>query len=108
MDRRLLDSRILPVFGNREIGSIKMADCTRFRDALMKDGLRPATVTKVFGLFAVIMRFAAKRRYITDNPAADIAMPTNTSAEVPAFEGRYLTPPELEKLVQQVAWFNPT
>lgn len=49
----------------------------------------------------------SKQHCLTDSPAVDIAMPTNTSAEVEAFEGRYLTPPELEKLVEQVAWFNP-
>lgn len=106
--RRILDVRIFPTFGARKIGSIRMSDCTRFRDALIKEGLRPTSVTKVFGLFAVILRFAVKRRYIRDNPAADLDMPTNTSAEVEAFEGRYLTPAEFEKLVQQVAWFNPT
>lgn len=105
--RRILESRVYPKFGHRQVASIKVADCVAFRDALMKDGLRPATVTKVFGMLNTVLAYAKRRRYIYDNPAADVGMPDNTSAEVTAFEGRYLTPDEFQKLVESAEFFNP-
>lgn len=73
----------------------------------MKDGLRPATVTKVLGMLNTVLAYAKRRGYIYDNPAADVGMPDNTSTEVPAFEGRYLTPAEFQKLVESAEFFNP-
>src|SRR5690242_16744191 len=55
---RILADRIYPKFGRRQVGTIRVADCAAFMNALSGDGLRPATIRKVYGLFSTVLGYA--------------------------------------------------
>ncbi len=105
--RRVLNSRILPNLGKRQIASISVSDCSRVVHALSAARLRPTTIEKAYGLLRSILSFAVRRRYIHDNPATEVALPDNNSAGVAEFEARYLTPEEFARLIEAAEFFHP-
>lgn len=105
--RRILTGRIEPTFGRRKIGAITATDCAAFKNKLKAEGLRPATIRNVFAIVRSVLNYAVKARYIPANPAALVTMPTEKSMNLTKSQPRYLTPYQLEELIDAAALFHP-
>ena len=105
--RRILDNRILPRFGNRQIGSLKAADSAAYIRALMEDGLKAETISRLFGPYKSILLFARRQGYLPNERALNVKLPTDHSMGREAFEPRFLSPAELQRLIESVSIFHP-
>ena len=67
-------SHIVPLLGNRQIGSVKRTDCTAFV-AKISSNLAPSTVATVYAVFRSMMQSATEDGLIAANPASRVRLP---------------------------------
>lgn len=106
--RRILDKRLLPFFGNCQIGSLKAADSAAFVRSLMDDGLKAQTIARLFGQYKSVILYALDQGYITNRRALNrIDLPTDATLNHEQFQPRFLTVAELDRLAEAAAVFHP-
>ncbi len=106
--RRLLESRVLPHFGERRaVGSIKRSHVAAYVAALKADGLRPQTISRAFHPLRATLYYAAQEGYIAKSPAARVKLPDEQSLDMEPFEARFLSWPEVERVADACAWIEP-
>lgn len=105
---RLLESRVLPHFGpKRMIGSIQRSHVAGYVNALKADGLRPETISRAFHPLRAALNYAAEEGYIAKSPAVRQKLPDDQSLDMVAFEARFLSWPEVERLAAECEWLHP-
>jgi len=106
--RRLLESRVLPHFGERRaVGSIKRSHVAAYLNALRADGLRPQSISRAFHPLRATLNYAAEEGYIARSPAVKVKLPDEQTCEVETFEPAFLTWPEVERVAAECAWVEP-
>jgi integrase len=93
----VLRSRILPVFGDHKVDSIRSIDVRAWMSDLAAAGLSAARRRHCLGLLDQIMRAAVADRLIAVNPCAGIVRPA-----VQAREQDYLTMEEVDRLAGEM------
>lgn len=94
----ILKNHVLPHWKTTRVNRITYAQVDKWIGKLRKDGMKPASVHKVYGVWRSAISFAVKRHYLPDNPARGMELPS-----VPAHEALFLTAQELETLAGAVA-----
>ncbi len=92
-DESYANSMILPVLGDRRIGSITHDELQAWVADLVAAGKAPATVVKARQIVSKILAGAVKAKLIPSNPADDLDVP-----KVEREEQRFLTPAEIARL----------
>lgn len=98
--RAILDKRILPIFGDRPVGSIRRADVERFKTNMQGEALRPGTIRNVMFVLRPILEFAVNHEYIARNPAQGVKLPRLST--ISAEEMLFLTAEEVSALVSEL------
>lgn len=102
------ESRVLPHFGRkRTISSIQRSHVAGYVNGLKADGLRPQTISRAFHPLRAALNYAAEEGYIAKSPAVRQKLPDDQSLDMVAFEARYLSWPEVERLAAECEWLHP-
>jgi hypothetical protein len=88
----------VPFFGARPFDRIDAGDVADLISALGAKGLAPKTIRNVIGTLSALFNFAPspRGRWASTNPCDGAELPALPDAE----EIRFLTPPELDKLIE--------
>ena len=70
-----LANHIVPLLGDRPLGSIRRPDCTAFAAALTAAPLAPSTVHTVYAVLRSLMQSAVEDQLIPANPCSRVALP---------------------------------
>jgi len=89
-DEMILRTRLIPGFGTRPIGRIDRLAVKAWVDALVAEGLAPATVHKIFRLFARVLDEAVEDGLITVSPCRRIKLPSIVRGERFALEPEHV------------------
>lgn len=91
-------THLAPFFGERPFGGIDADDVADLVATLAAKGLAPKTIRNVLGTLSALFNFARspRRRWASSNPCDGAELPPLPDAE----EIRFLTRPELSKLVE--------
>jgi len=92
--RQVMVRRVLPAFGDRAFGSIRLRDLQDFADELVEEGLPPATIDVTFTPLRAIFRRAVRRGDLSINPVRGIELP-----RVRARRERFASAVEAERLI---------
>lgn len=92
-DASRINRWILPQWGSWQLGRIEPEDVQRWVNGLA-DEMAPASVEKVYRLFSVSMKEAARHGRVGVNPCRDINLPT-----IPPSDERFLTRAEFDAVV---------
>lgn len=103
--RQSYDNHVLPTLGARRVSSITAQDVERWVAGLSASGLSPATVRNTFVALNKAMRYAVRHKHITANPCSGTELPRSTAGE--AFQPRFLTPEDVEKLASELDHLPP-
>lgn len=90
--RSILDTHLLPVFGDLSLDSITQWDVQDFVDSRVAR-YAPRSVREFYGLLAGTLKAAAARKLIGETPCSNVALPALRWTE-----RRALTPAEVERL----------
>lgn len=96
-----LRNHVLPVFGSRQVVSIRYADCKRFLDKLLASGLAPGTVSEARKILRMVLGEALRHDAIRRNPADGLRVPRGRRQEMV-----FLSLDEVLRLADAIA--NPT
>jgi integrase len=88
---------IVPAFGNIAIDRLEEEHVMRLAAKLRRAGKAPKTIRNVLSTVHSICELAVRRRWCSTNPCRFVDAPAAPEAE----DIRYLTQPELERLLQQ-------
>lgn len=88
---------VLPVFGNRPIGSIQQVDVRRFVAEKVAGGAAPGTVRGARKVLRLVLNTAVGSGAIRSNPCNGVRVPASPKAEMV-----YLTGEEVEGLAQAI------
>jgi integrase len=91
-------NHILPMFGSRQIATIRPEDVRRFVSELTKKGLAPSTVKATYLNFSQMMATAELDGVIGRTPCLGIKLPKDIEQD----EMLYLTPEQVTKLANAV------
>lgn len=103
--RLIYDATILPRFGDKRIAAVTSQDVEKWVQELAADGMAPGTVRNHFRALGKVFRYAVRHRLIPANPAAGTPLPRATGAQ--AFQPKFLTPDEIERLASELDAFAP-
>lgn len=92
-DRSALERHVLPVLGERAIGSITPDDVQAVVNAAVKRGLAPSTVHRLHSTLRAVFNHAVANDVITRSPCRGVKLP-----ELVAARARILSPDELAAL----------
>ena len=84
--RRAID-KFIEITGQRTVEQTKRRDVIKFRDARLKDGLRPNTVRKDISLIRQVFGCALDREWIDANPAGEVRFKRGHRRSVPSVMG---------------------
>lgn len=96
-DDSYLDNHVRPQWGEWQLASIERSDVVDWVGTLTDKGLAPATVAKVYQLFAASMEAAVTDRYLGISPCRDVELPKVRKRPM-----RFLTPAEVAKLADAI------
>ena len=68
-------NHVVPLLGDRPLGSLRRPDCTAFVAALVAKGLAPTTVHTVCAVLRSLMQSAVEDQLIPANPCARVPLP---------------------------------
>jgi len=80
--RSILDTHVLPAFGDLRVASIEQVDVRRFLAALAASGAAPGTVRNVYRVLSQVLGAAVGSGALKANPAAGIRLPRSPHAEM--------------------------
>jgi integrase len=86
-------------FGTRSVARISVAEVEAYRDAKLKLGRAPKTVTNHLNFLNGLFTFAVKRKWASANPVAGVDRPRPAKETT---ELRYLDAPAVERLIAAV------
>ena len=72
--RGTIDNRLLPVFGNKKVDTIRRADVKEFADTLLQS-VSPKRAKSIINILAAILDIAVDYEHIVTNPAKNIKLP---------------------------------
>lgn len=98
--RSILDSSVLPEFGDKRIRSITAADIQEWVDAMEHT---PPTIRHRHSVLRAVLKHAVIGRAIRDNPAHHVELPTDRSTGRQRTTPRFLTPEEIGRLSAALA-----
>lgn len=93
----VINTRLLPVFGRRPIGSIRRDDVRAWIASMTLEGLAPDTIDNYFRVLRVIMRAAHADGRIATIPTYGVKRPKATSEEM-----RFLSHEEIARLADAI------
>jgi integrase len=96
-DQSLLNSLILPEFGDRTLAGVDPMDIRRWVATLEQSGYAPATISKAYQIVSRAFRVAVTDGIITRSPCREVKLPR---IETP--ERRFLSPGEVEDLADTI------
>ena len=96
-DDSYLDNHVRPHWADWQLASIERADVVDWVGSLTEKGLAPATVTKVYQLFAASIEDAVTERYLGVSPCRSIELPKVRKSAI-----RFLTPDEVARLADSI------
>jgi integrase len=97
--RLLLDRHAIPVFGDKAVTTITVAEMNDYVARLRAKGLTPASVRHAVNPVRAVLRLAVREQAIRINPAADLELPTNNTTGRPEFKPVVLSPDNVAALV---------
>lgn len=96
-DQSLLNSLILPAFGDRPLAGVDPMDIRHWVADLEQRGYAPATIAKAYQIVSRALRVAVTDGIITRSPCREVKLP---KIETP--EQRFLSPGEVEELADTI------
>lgn len=96
-DQSIIDSLILPRFGQMPISSITTEIIEAWIGEMVKAGKSPATVRKAFEITSGALRSAVRARRISSNPAIGTPLP-----KLDRTERRFLSVPEIFSIAEAI------
>jgi len=96
-DRSLIDRHILPVWADVPLVQVEWSAVEKWVSGLVKKGLAPTTIRKIFGLFSGAMEKAVDRRVIDRNPCRGVELPQKRDTEV-----EHLEPAEVRAIAESI------
>ena len=73
---QLLNQRLLPFFGPYRLRDLQPSIVQRFVQRLIEESLAPQTVRNAYNTFRAILKFGRKLKYLKENPADGVELPT--------------------------------
>ena len=99
--RGIVDNKLLPIFGNKEINKISRGEIKEFTDNLLLD-LTPKRTRMILNTLKAIFDIALDYEHIQINPAANIKLPKHKAMQMQPF-----TPNEVRILLNHSnGWFQ--
>jgi len=99
--RGMVDNKLLPIFGNRDVKVITRGEIKKFTDTLLLD-LTPKRTRMILNVLKAILDIAIEYEYITSNPADNIKLPKHKPLQMKPF-----MPSEVQELVNNAdGWFQ--
>jgi len=96
-DERICQTRIFPSLGNKRLSEVTTTDVTKFHDAILLEGRKPATANRNLATLKRLFKIAHDRELVPRNPAKAVRLfRENNQTE------RYLTDPEIKKLIAAI------
>lgn len=96
-DRGLINKHILPTWAEVPLVEVEWDAVEKWVSGLVKKGLAPATIRKIFGLFSGAMEKALEQQVIDRNPCRGVELPEKTDAEV-----EHLQPAEILAIANHI------
>lgn len=96
-DESYLRNHILPAFAATPIGGIRQPDVVEWVHELEGKGLAPATVHKIYQIFAASIQAAVDARMIPASPCVKVPLPKIERSEM-----RFLNPVEVQQLAEAI------
>lgn len=93
-DEKTLVKKILPQWGDRELGSITRADIVEYHNNFARQGYKPGTANRHLALVKHLFNLACKWDFIEKNPAKGVTPFAN-----PNTKERYLSTTETSRLL---------
>jgi integrase len=93
--RSILDTSVLPEFGDARVRTITTADIQEWVDGMKQT---PPTIKHHHAVLRAVLAHALKGKAIRDNPARDVELPTDRSIGRTKLAPRFLTPDEISRL----------
>lgn len=98
----ILQRRVLPAFGHRDIGTVTQIDVRRFLASLAADGDEPGTIRNTFNVLRQVFVTAAGSGAIVLNPCRGVRLPRSTRSEM-----LFLSPDDINRLAGAITpWFR--
>lgn len=99
--RAMVDNKLLPVFGNKNVNEISRGDIKRFTDTLLID-LTPKRTRMILNVIKAILDIGIEYEYIQINPASNIKLPKHKPLQMKPFK-----PNEVQTLINSAeGWFK--
>ncbi len=98
--QQLLDTHVLPFFGEVPVGSITASDVEDYVAGLMEKKLHPSTVRHAFTPVHRVLRQAVRDRAIRYNPADGVTLPSLASENRLPFNGLHLSDDQVAHLAE--------
>jgi len=97
----IVDNKLLPVFGNKEVNKITRGEIKEFTDNLLLD-LTPKRTRMILNTLKAILDIAIDYEQIVTNPALNIKLPKHKAMEMKPF-----MPEEVQTLISNsTRWFQ--
>jgi len=93
----LLNSRILPTFGDVRLRDIRAIDVEEWVAGMAAGGLSPSRTRQAYNVFSSSLKAAVRSNMIRVNPADGVKLP-----KIKINEMRHLTPAEVESIASRV------
>jgi integrase len=100
--RQQLRTHVFPELGARPVSDVAVQDLRRLVDRLSKARLSPSSITGSLTITSGLFRFAVRNGLAERNPVRDLDR-SDRPGSGRVSEPRYLTPPELERLLATMA-----
>jgi len=96
-DQKMLELRVLPLWGSKKISEITREDVQQFQSTFLRSGCKPATANRYMALVKYVFNLAEQWEVIEKTPARYISkLEDNNQKE------RYLSPEETERLMVEL------
>lgn len=99
--RGIVDNKLLPIFGNKEVNKITRGEIKEFTDNLLLD-LTPKRTRMILNTLKAILDIAVDYEHIVTNPADNIKLPKHKPLQMQPF-----APDEVKMLISNAdGWFK--
>lgn len=95
-ERPIFDKYLLPRFGERPVGSLRLVEMQAFVNELA-ESLAASTVKRTFGVLHAVLRYAVENDYIRKDPTSRVAVPTPEP-----LDRRIASPDEIRRVAVEV------
>ncbi len=101
--KSLIVSRVLPEFGDVNVGDMSKRQITRWVGTMVREGLSPSTIRQCWLLVNAVLEDAVDNDLIYKNPAAKVELPP-----IEKTEKITVTTVEVEQIAMALAELNPS